>query len=314
MVSNIQEDASGSALPGVSRQRKVISSGDESVKYIAEARKLNSRMEIGNDKDRCGMADGSFKHVCFLLQIAASIAGPYFLSSVSPSSFPLNHSAFDGPPFSKACYPAGGNATVLLTDLAVASPECAWHSTGTSSTRTRNDIKPTLRSILFSGSGSGMADGSFKHVCFLLQIAASIAGPYFLSSVSPSSFPLNHSAFDGPPFSKACYPAGGNATVLLTDLAVASPECAWHSTGTSSTRTRNDIKPTLRSILFTTQDSAEFWRIACCVFHRRGDYLVTPPLLHMCLSVMKLSSFGQTVYGLIRRLDVKMTNEYSIIV
>ncbi|KAH8037514.1 hypothetical protein HPB51_011663 [Rhipicephalus microplus] len=60
------------------------------------------------------------------------------------------------------------------------------------------------------GSGRSMADGSCKHVCFLLQITASIADPYFLRYVSSSSFPLNRSAFDGPPFSKYCYPAGGN--------------------------------------------------------------------------------------------------------
>ncbi|XP_070395939.1 uncharacterized protein [Dermacentor albipictus] len=129
-----------------------------------------------------GMVNARFKHVCFILQIAAITSSPDVLlpdpAANTPHRF-LPQSSSAQTDSSVRYAPAQGCAAVPEMDFPSISVPLNNYLY-----RTRHGTKVALAAWMakairaapwdhyFSGSGGGMANARFKHVCFILQVFA----------------------------------------------------------------------------------------------------------------------------------------------
>ncbi|KAL3218714.1 hypothetical protein MRX96_031392 [Rhipicephalus microplus] len=137
-----------------------------------------------------GMANCRFKHVCFILQIAV-IAGCPDVLMHGPSSDTLRRllPRFSGDRTDGHVQSSTGRESAAADRVQDFPPVdvisinhlyCSRHGTVAAlAARMPKDIRAAMWNHHFSGSGGGMANCRFKHVCFILQVAnsASILDP-----------------------------------------------------------------------------------------------------------------------------------------
>ncbi|KAL3224293.1 hypothetical protein MRX96_049556 [Rhipicephalus microplus] len=139
-----------------------------------------------------GMANCRFKHVCFILQIAV-IAGCPDVLMHGPSSDTLRRllPRFSGDRTDGHVQSSTGRESAAADRVQDFPPVdvisinhlyCSRHGTVAAlAARMPKDIRAAMWNHHFSGSGGGMANCRFKHVCFILQIVGVLA-----------SHPLDH--------------------------------------------------------------------------------------------------------------------------
>ncbi|KAL3198322.1 hypothetical protein MRX96_014441, partial [Rhipicephalus microplus] len=144
-----------------------------------------------------GMANCRFKHVCFILQIAV-IAGCPDVLMHGPSSDTLRRllPRFSGDRTDGHVQSSTGRESAAADRVQDFPPVdvisinhlyCSRHGTVAAlAARMPKDIRAAMWNHHFSGSGGGMANCRFKHVCFILQIAV-IAGCPDVLMHGPSS-------------------------------------------------------------------------------------------------------------------------------
>ncbi|KAL3205924.1 hypothetical protein MRX96_052910 [Rhipicephalus microplus] len=143
------------------------------------------------------MANCRFKHVCFILQIAV-IAGCPDVLMHGPSSDTLRRllPRFSGDRTDGHVQSSTGRESAAadrvqdfppVDVISINHPYCSRHGTVAAlAARMPKDIRAAMWNHHFSGSGGGMANCRFKHVCFILQIAV-IAGCPDVLMHGPSS-------------------------------------------------------------------------------------------------------------------------------
>ncbi|XP_070379489.1 uncharacterized protein [Dermacentor albipictus] len=122
------------------------------------------------------MTNSCLNFACFILQISACFdryyPEDYAFSICRLRGVPV-HANMDST-FNGTCdFVSHENLLIDDNELHRCWSNSGWRTTAANLTRSQDDIKPDSRLLLFSGSGSSMANGCLNVACFILQIRLS---------------------------------------------------------------------------------------------------------------------------------------------